>query len=508
MVESQAIKAFISMPNLPPQPSILLESLRNMGYTLKSAIADIVDNSISAASTQIAIQFRGNMDIGDPWIAICDNGEGMDRVTLLNSMKFGSRNLEDKRGGAMDLGRFGLGMKTASISQCRKLTVFSWKGESVSAFCWDLDRITTSWDIQEISQEDISKHKIINEIVDSLDFSIKKHGTIVLWEVLDRDAIKSHRNMNESMAEVENHIAEVFHRFMQKEKKFNNIITFTFNGRKVIPLSPFGPCVSERYILRGDNFKCDGHVVSYKPYILPRAVDYENASDYTRYGGKEGYLYNQGFYVYRNRRLIEKATWFRKRKKEFKTQLLRIQLDIPAELDASWCIDVRKSQTTPPLDIQNRVDSIVEAAMLEARNHWDSGTRNIRVTRDYQEPIWAIQKRQGRNAAHSYKVNKKHALYQLILGRLPGSIRPLFSEYADTISETFPYEQYYSDRNQSADYKQELEDTPVDERLTTMINALCECNLEEEDIRALLLKSETTFSPALINKYLTIKFKH
>ncbi|MBR5192844.1 MAG: hypothetical protein IKW37_00265, partial [Bacteroidaceae bacterium] len=177
-------------------------------------------------------------------------------------------------------------------------------------------------------------------------------------------------------------------------------------------------------------------------------------------------------------------------------------------LDASWCIDVRKSQTTPPLDIQNRVDSIVEAAMLEARSHWDSGTRNIRITRDYLEPIWAIQKKQGRSAAHRYKINKKHALYQLILDNLPSSMRPLFSEYADTISETFPYEQYYSDRNQSADYKQEPEDTPVDERLTTMINTLCDCNLEEEDIRALLLKSETSFSLTLINKYLAIKFKH
>ena len=146
--------------------------------------------------------------------------------------------------------------------------------------------------------------------------------------------------------------------------------------------------------------------------------------------------------------------------------------------------------------------------MLEARSHWDSGTRNIRVTRHYQEPIWAIQKKQGKRATHSYKVNKKHALYQLILDSLPSSIRPLFAEYADTISETFPYEQYYSDRNQSADYKQVPEDTPVDERLTTMINTLCECNLEEEDIRALLLKSETTFPPSLINKYLTIKFKH
>lgn len=496
------------MPELPPHPSILLESLRNMGYTLKSAIADIIDNSISAAAKHIAIQFRGNMDIEEPWIAICDDGEGMDRATLLNSMKFGSRELDGGRGGAMDLGRFGLGMKTASISQCRKLTVFSWQNESVHAFCWDLDKITAAWDIQELSIEEINEHAIIKEVSDSLYFPTKKHGTIVLWEVLDRDAIKSHRNMNESMAEVETHIAEVFHRFMQKEKKFNNVISFSINGRKIVPLSPFGPNVPERYILRGDNFKCDGYVVSYKPYILPRAVDYEKASEYTRYGGKEGYLHNQGFYVYRNRRLIEKATWFRKRKKEFKTQLLRIQLDIPAELDASWCIDVKKSQTTPPVDIQNRVDSIVEAAMNEARSHWDSGTRNIRVMRDYQEPIWAIRKKQGRSNVHSYKVNKKHALYQLILNNLPNSVRSLFSEYTETISETFPFEQYYSDRNQNADYKQEAEDSPVDERLTTMINTLCECNLEEEDIRALLLKSETAFPPALIDKYLTIKFKH
>ena len=495
------------MPELPPHPSILLESLRNMGYTLKSAIADIVDNSISASAKHIAIQFRGNMDIEEPWIAICDDGEGMDRATLLNSMKFGSRELHHQRSGLIDLGRFGLGMKTASISQCRKLTVFSWQNAIAHAFCWNLDNLSTTWEVEELSVRQINEHEIINEIRNTLEFPITHHGTVVLWETIDRDAIRNHDNMNESMYEVSEHLAEVFHRFMQKEKNFDDVIEFTSNNQTISPRSPFGPNMQARYVLRGDIFKCNGYNVCYRPYILPRAVDYEKSSDYTLYGGKDGYQQNQGFYVYRNRRLIEKATWFRRRKKEYKTQLLRIQLDIPAELDESWGIDVKKSQITPPLDIQNRVNRIVEQAMMEARKHWDSGSQNIRILRDELKPVWDVRKKQGRGMQHIYKVNKEHYLYRLIIQNLPDSIKPLFAEYADTISDTFPYDHYYSDRNQNSDYKYEDTDQPYDERLTTMINTLHECNLSESDIRSLLLKNETSFPINLINQYLKIKFQ-
>lgn len=495
------------MPELPPNPQLLLNSLRSTGYTLKSAVADVIDNSISAQASEIAIRFKGDYTGNKPWIAICDNGEGMDRETLFQSMKFGSRELDSERGGVLDLGRFGLGMKTASISQCRKLTVFSWQNNICSALCWDLDKITTTWEIIELNAAEIEGHGIIQEIINSLDFNITKSGTVVLWEVLDRDALINQENMNDSMDEVATHISEVFHRFMQKEVGHDTVIRFTMNGRVIEPLSPFGPNVQCKYILKNDSFKCHGHTVKYQPYILPRAIDYEKESDYTKYGGKQGYLQNQGFYIYRNRRLIEKATWFRKLKKEYKTQLLRIQLDIPAELDEFWGIDVRKSQTTPPLDVQDKVCGIVESAMKEARKHWDCGTGNIKITQDSLDPIWAIKAKGGKNPQYSYELNNSHPLYRLIMRNLPKEIRSLFTEYASTISETFPYDRYYSDRNQTADTKFEM-DRPADERLTKMINTLCECGLPEQEIRDMLLQSETSFSPALINMYLALKFKH
>lgn len=104
--------------NLSPRPSALLESLRSIGYTLETALADIIDNSITANSSSISVRFAWNN--GDPWIAIIDDGDGMSNDELINAMRFGSRNPVEKRA-KNDLGRFGLGMKTASISQCRHL---------------------------------------------------------------------------------------------------------------------------------------------------------------------------------------------------------------------------------------------------------------------------------------------------------------------------------------------------------------------------------------------------
>lgn len=493
---------------LPPTPQVLLESLRNTGYTLKSAIADIVDNSITAEAKNISIQFRGYYNNANPWVAICDDGYGMDANTLFSSMKFGSRDITEPRRGEIDLGRFGLGLKTASISQCRKLTVFSWRKRECHAFCWDLDKITTAWNIISYTAEEIVNNSILKEIQEALSFDLIDHGTVVLWEKLDRDTTKQDSHIVHAMNDVRDHLAEVFHRFMQKEQGFPNVIKFDLNGNIIEPAPPFGPSDNKnRHILHGDSFVCDGYTVVYQPYLLPRSVNYVNPADYTRYGGKEGYQQNQGFYIYRNRRLIEKATWFKKKKKEYKTQLLRIRLDIPAELDSSWGIDVRKSQLNPPEEIQKRVVSIVEAAMDEARSLWDSGSKNVHTLRYHLEPTWIVQARPDKWSLYSYKVNTSHGMYKLIAEKLSSEERKLFKEYLNTLAENFPFDRYYSDRNQHADIKIE-QDIDNESRLADYINTLCSVGCSEAQIKLILQSSETSFSPELINQYLQAKFNN
>lgn len=107
-----------------PTADVLMISMRSMGYTFEAAIADIIDNSISAEASKIIIKFP--VDPADCYIAICDNGAGMDSIELFDAMKYGS-NIKGYVRDEKDLGRFGLGLKAASLSQCRKLTVISKK---------------------------------------------------------------------------------------------------------------------------------------------------------------------------------------------------------------------------------------------------------------------------------------------------------------------------------------------------------------------------------------------
>lgn len=482
------VKQKHSMPALPPKPSILLESLRHMGYTLKSAIADIIDNSISAGATNISVQFRGQSHFfSSACIAICDNGCGMLKSELLHNMKFGSRDSRsDESRNSLDLGRFGLGLKMASISQCRRLTVFSWKNGTVSAFCWDLDKIGDDWEIIELSTEEIISHKSLNHIKEELTFSVNEHGTIVLWENLDRENTKHNQFISETMEKVREHISLVFHRFMKAEQKSDIPILFDMNNMRIEPMSPFGPDSENRYILNAEVFRIKGHKVVYQPYILPRCVD-TTPAEYEKFAGNEGYLQNQGFYVYRNKRLIERATWFNKRKKEYKTQLLRIQIDIPAELDDSWAIDVKKSQTSPPMEIQERVLSIVEEAMKTARQHWDSHLVNVAKLPNDLEPLWEI--RQISSNRNEYKVNLSHPLLQIIRNELPAKYKDAFLLYLDSLSANFPYERYYSDRCQMDNSEKEL---PKQENLNKLriMKMLEAAGASSEEIQKILTSSQ------------------
>ncbi len=128
--------------SLAPSPLPLIESLRDIGYSMETAIADIIDNSITAKATNVWIRFSWNFD--NPWIAIIDDGYGMTENVLIEAMRFGSKNPRDDRP-EDDLGRFGLGMKTASFSQCRHLTVLSKQNRHLSCCDWNLDKIASDY---------------------------------------------------------------------------------------------------------------------------------------------------------------------------------------------------------------------------------------------------------------------------------------------------------------------------------------------------------------------------
>ena len=164
--------------DLPPDPECLIQSLRSIGYTLETALADLLDNSIAAEASEISIRFSWNN--GKPWVALADNGSGMNREMLIKAMRFGSRSPKETRA-SNDLGRFGLGLKTASISQCRKLSVISWQKENISAFEWDLNLFNEGWKLHYASIDELDE----NTFIKNYRSDNKKSGTIVYWQNID-----------------------------------------------------------------------------------------------------------------------------------------------------------------------------------------------------------------------------------------------------------------------------------------------------------------------------------
>ena len=173
---------------IPPKPSSLIESMRDIGYSLSTALADLIDNSVAAQATDIRVFV--SPDASNLSVGILDNGIGMTEDTLLNAMRLGSRSPLEERSKS-DLGRFGLGLKTASFSQCRMLTVVTRTKGKTACARWDLDQIAESdrWHVQ------------VPDDVESIPWVelLGTRGTLVVWEKLDlgKDDGGSGRNMAE-----------------------------------------------------------------------------------------------------------------------------------------------------------------------------------------------------------------------------------------------------------------------------------------------------------------------
>ena len=344
---------------MPPDAATLMWSTRAIGYTTPSAIADLIDNSISANASVIRMEFVSGED---GYVSILDNGNGMSPDVLQAAMKYGSGNPLETRE-ENDLGRFGLGLKTASLSQCRKLTVVSKKDGNIAAYCWDLDHVFSAqaWELLELDDNEI---KLLPQ-VETL--SQMEEGTIVIWNKLDKmcagDEDKE-KGFLLRIREVEEHLSLTFHRFLQGEPGLRKLDIYS-NGILLKPNDPF-------YVSKSDQMPSEKIPVSYTtplqeekiayvtvtPYILPFS-DSISQEELDNLGGKEGLIRNQGFYVYRNKRLIVPANWFRVARKTDLTKLCRVKVDIPNTLDDLWTIDVKKSMAAPPEVVLRNLKRII-----------------------------------------------------------------------------------------------------------------------------------------------------
>jgi len=460
--------------HLPPSAACLSASLRDLGYSLEAAIADIIDNSISADATEI--QVLCDISRKKPVLVISDNGKGMTESEVIAAMRHGSSDPRNKRG-PKDLGRFGLGLKTASFSQCRRLTVVSSKEAAHSAVEWSLTKVEDDddWYVSILNTEEIAELPYVELIAET--------GTIVLWQELDRlfeDEFESRRHeiVNAKLAAVERHLSLVFHRFLSGEVKGHKRISIKINGHPITPFDPFCRKNSATQILPDETVWIGDEAVSLQPYILPHHSRL-TASEYDFYHDRSDFISNQGAYVYRNGRLMAWGDWFRLVPKGEATKLARVQIDFSNSLDEAWTIDIKKSRARPPHAVRERLRQII--AKITARSIIVHRGRGQKLFQEAQAPIWE------RYASHSgirFAVNVEHPLIQSLSGKLTSENLQSLQILLDSISASLPVEMIYSDYSTHPREvaQADLSETGVLEKLDKLRHALYgsgQCNSAE-----------------------------
>lgn len=415
---------------VPPHASMLIESMRDIGYSLETALADIIDNSITAKAR--SIRLLADTTSAQPSLAIVDDGEGMSEDELLAAMRPGSRNPLDTRD-KEDLGRFGLGLKTASFSQCRKLTVASRKDGVTSCARWDLDKVaqTNQW-LVELLDEPSSIPWI-----DELGIS----GTLVVWEKLDRlvegEASDARSAFVSRIDDASEHLELVFHRFLAGERGIKKI-ALELNGRALEPFDPFHSTHPATQAGPVEKIKSGGQEVEVQAFTLPHHK--KDPEGWERYAGKAGYLKNQGFYVYRGKRLIIHGTWFGLARQKELTKLARVRIDMPNGMDAEWKIDVKKASAQPPYHVRERLRRIIETIGATSRRVYTA--RGRRLASDSRLPVW--QRRQHGNEI-SYCLNPDHPAFVDFKNQLPDDMKTGFERILEIAASSMPVDALFAD---------------------------------------------------------------
>lgn len=469
-----------------PRASAMVESLRAFGYNLQTAIADLIDNSISAGARNVWLNFCWYG--ANSHVSIRDDGYGMTQAQLISAMRPGSQSPLEKRE-PDDLGRFGLGLKTASFSQCRRLTVASRsENHMVAIRRWDLDYVNQvdEWRLLRAPAEGSAQK--LN------DLGNMPHGTVVLWECLDRvvDEAKTHdqkaqEDFLETVEVVEHHLAMVFHRFLEKRDR----LKIWINHHPVEPWNPFLPDAKATQILPLEPLTFKGETVRVQPYVLPHHSKIDPDS-YNKAGGLNGWNAQQGFYVYRNERLLVAGDWLSLGyHKDEHCKLARIQVDLPNSMDSDWNIDIKKSRARPPASLKadlKRIARLTRHRATEIYRH-----RGKVVSREnaakYVFP-WDKKLRRGKVF---YAVNQEHPLVQEAL-KLPDNYQPVIRALLRLLEETVPVQQIWIDNSTEPEKQaQPFDGIPSEQVVEVMLQiyrALRKIGMTQEQARDRILTME------------------
>lgn len=364
-----------------PSAKRLIRSLRDMGYEFAAAVADLIDNSIEAKANTVWVDVVWDGEAS--YVTIADNGLGMSPQELREALRFGSeRDYEDE-----DLGKFGLGLKTASLSQCLKLTVATRQNPNradINAYCWDVDHVdaTNRWEILPVRRVDLH---------DGVRQHLKETtGTVVIWERLDR--ILGYKRPEGEMArkqlvamcrELEEHVAMVFHRFLSGEVRGKRFAIY-INENKVMPWDPFARGEDTTKKLEAKTFRVEGGKgrgdIIMEPYVLPHQSKFSSPEAFNRASGPAKWNRQQGFYIYRADRMIQSGGWSGLRTLDEHRKLSRIAISFNPKIDEEFKINVPKMRVSLPASVRDEIGKAIGVAVKMAEDEYRQRERKSPTT--------------------------------------------------------------------------------------------------------------------------------
>ncbi len=453
-----------------------MSSLRGVGYSLETAIADIVDNSIAAGARTIEIGLDWNA--GDPTITILDDGGGMPEPVLLEAMRFGGMGPGTERA-VTDLGRFGLGLKTASLSQCRQFTVASKTPGGFAAFTWDIDAIEHGDGGWNLIEGTMGAHCGALDVLRS-----KLTGTLVIWRKVDFGRLEDRPDASAFLADAERldrHLGMVFHRFIQGDAQ---PIDIRINHSRVEAWDPFLQAHDATIPQPAQRIKSPAGPVTVRAFVLPHRDRFRSDGEFDRAGGPEGWNAQQGFYVYRQKRLLSAGGWLglggsRAWTREEPSRLARIRIDIPNSADQDWRIDIRKAIARPPDAIRKRLQTIADDVRRKAREVFvHRGLYGARQKDAEVSRIWQVN---SDTSGRRYTINRDHELIQLLRARL-GTNADLLDSVIDLIERTVPVERVWLDvTERGTPAGQAKDDTELTNAAATVVALMKQAGIPFDD---------------------------
>lgn len=411
-------------------PSVnLLESMRSVGYSLDAAVADLIDNSISAEASRIDIDLE---PVSADHVAVLDDGKGMTPETAIEALRFAGSAGERS---STDLGRFGLGLKTASLSQARCVTVVTKHQGVTTALRWDIDHIkeTGRWSLLRLSPAEIST------LFWAAQLEEQDQGTLVLWQRLDLlmgDAPEPGEYIRLRVEPLIDSLALVFHRYLHGRQ---GGIRINVNGNAVKPRDPFLTSNPRTQASPTQTIPIGGAEVQVTAYTLPH-ISGLTPEERQRPDLGERMRESQGFYIYRNQRLISHGHWYGLARMDEISKQTRVQVDVPNSIDHLWQLDIKKSRAEPPASFKTELRRIMSGVIEKGKRVYTYRGRK-EVDSDTVHLWEKIRERDG----FRYEVNLDNPIIATLLSNLATSDAARVLRLLESLADAFPVHDLFAE---------------------------------------------------------------